>query len=238
MVVPAYAIAGHVLTATEAATAFGSVNFQKITSSGNWVKPDGAQFVLVEQWSGAGSGGGAAQPGAGKTSLGGGGQAGSYTRKWFAASALTDTVAVTIGAAGVGVSGANGGDGGDTTFGAYLTTPGGKGGIYRVASASTYQAMGGAGTTPGTDGDVDTVGAPGSTGCSTTTALGYGGNGASSVVGAGGLGRSCVSDNQSLAGVAGTGYAAGGGGAFCSGTGAAVAGGNGTKGLCIVTTFC
>lgn len=84
--------------------------------SGTWVKPldiPSTAFVDVELW-GGGSGGLTAS---GAT----GGNGGGYIRGLFAASQLTSSVSIAIGAGG-----AAGADGGNTTFGAYLTAYGGK----------------------------------------------------------------------------------------------------------------
>ncbi len=137
--------AGNVLLSTGSAWTSGTgpgASIQEFTSSGTWTKPSTATFVMVEAWgAGGGGGGGCAsnyQPG-----CGGGG--GGYFYALFKASELTSTVSVTIGAGGTagtgGVSGGDprgtsGGDGGNTTFGSYITAYAGTGGA-RGDNAST-----------------------------------------------------------------------------------------------------
>lgn len=109
-------------------------DYQEFTGSGTWNKPTGATLVYVE---GIGAGGsGAASNGAGSPDSAGGGGGGLFVNNWFLASALTSTVAVTIGAGASGVAtGNNGGAGGDTTFGGYLTAPGGGPGLVDASTA-------------------------------------------------------------------------------------------------------
>lgn len=137
--------AGNVLTsdgsAWISAAAPSPSNVQTFTSSGTWTKPTGATGVLVLVW---GAGGGGSQ---GAYSSGGGGQGGgggAFAQKFFRESDLTATVAITIGAGGIG--GGNPGsvsppeafppgsgpfwgtNGGSSSFGSYLVAQGGGGG--------------------------------------------------------------------------------------------------------------
>ena len=78
-----------------------------------------------------GGGGGEATSGSSNSVGGGGG--GGYKQKWFSASELGATETITIGvggSAGVAAPGtfADGGHGGNTTFGSHLTAYGGEGG--------------------------------------------------------------------------------------------------------------
>lgn len=98
---------------------------QAFTASGTWTKPTGATICMIEVW---GGGGGGSNFIASSTAEGGG-SGGEYVCVILPASALTGTVAVTIGAGGAG--GANGADaagstGGTTTFGAYVSALGGN----------------------------------------------------------------------------------------------------------------
>ena len=113
------------------------------TSSGTWSKPSGVTFVQVQIWGGGGGGGAG---GVGTSVAGGGGGGGGGCNTYiFPASVLPSSVTVTIGAGGAGAAaqstggGAVGSNGGNTTFGTYLTAVGGSGG-----TIATYQA-GGAG---------------------------------------------------------------------------------------------
>lgn len=171
---------------------------QEFTASGSCTIDAAAAMVLVEAY-GAGAGGGSGRRGAAGTARGGGGGGGggAYLRQFYTPSELTSPVTVTIGAGGAGgaavavntTDGNVGTSGGNTTFGAYLTAPGGSGGQGGPDSA------GGAG---GTGGSL-VSGAGGFAGGASGSGSGYGGGG-------GGPG------SASTTGAAGGGSAFGGGG--------------------------
>lgn len=107
-------------TQTTAASGGSSgADVQTFTSSGTWTKPSGKTRTFVECWGGGGSGSkGGVNP------TGGGG--GAYIFKWFTTSSLGATEAVTIGAGGAAVSAnGNGNQGGNSSFGSWLTGYGG-----------------------------------------------------------------------------------------------------------------
>jgi hypothetical protein len=114
-----------------------SVLLTAFTSSGTWTKPAGLKRVLVT-CGGAGGGSGSGRQGAaGENRFGGaGGAGGAVVWRQIAASDLTSTVAVTIGAggtagaapAGINTNGNAGGAGGDTSFGGLVIAKGGLGG--------------------------------------------------------------------------------------------------------------
>lgn len=101
------------------------VDVQSFSSSGTWTKPASGTLASIECWGGGGSG--AKWSG---NVAGGGGGGGGYMQKIVPLSALTATVAVTIGVGGAAVTAGNahGNAGGNSTFGAYLTAYGGGGG--------------------------------------------------------------------------------------------------------------
>lgn len=104
-------------------------------SSATYTKTPGTKFILVFGVGAGGAGGGAVVTNSTQVSGGVGGSAGTY-----AFARLTsgfDSVAVTIGAGGTGVSGANGNNGGETRFGSLLVFPGGLGGAFGPASTPT-----------------------------------------------------------------------------------------------------
>lgn len=119
-----------------------AANVQTFSASGTWTNPAGASFVLVETW-GAGGGGGRPTAGA-SNAAGGGGGGGSYNYRLFAASELSSTVAVTIGAGGTAAvsNGTTGGTGGNTNFGLLLYGYGAGGG---TGNGSSIQFGGGGG---------------------------------------------------------------------------------------------
>ena len=130
----------------------GGANLQEFTSTGTWTKPSGATFVMVECWGGAGGGGSGRRGAVSTNRLGGsGGGGGAYTQRLFKASDLTSTVTVTIAAGGTGgaaitvdsTDGNNGTNGGNTTFGSYLTAFGGGAG--QGGPNTGPQTFGGAG---------------------------------------------------------------------------------------------
>lgn len=94
---------------------------QVFTASGIWSKPAGLPDdtpVTVEMWGGGGGGS--------TNATGGGGGGGAYARQIYRIGDLPASVSVGIGSGGS--AGIQGGQGGNTTFGALLTAYGGGGG--------------------------------------------------------------------------------------------------------------
>jgi len=120
-------------------------DIQTFTASGTWNKPSGIgadQMVMVELWGGGGAGGSTS----GGTTGAGGGGGGAYRQHVMRAGDLPATVSVTVGAGGLkGTAGnSNGGQGGSSSFGTYVTAYGGGGGGGQAVS-SVYGSGGGGG---------------------------------------------------------------------------------------------
>lgn len=111
-------------------------------SSDTWVKSPGLVGVAVKVRGASGAGGARA----GSTS-GGNGAGASIGWKYISAASLGTSESVTIGAAGVGASNANGTAGGTSSFGSFLSVTGGTGG----KSGSNGSADGDIGTVSGAD---------------------------------------------------------------------------------------
>lgn len=213
---------------------------ETITASGDYVQPRGLTFIRGVICGGGGAGGGAVATAAGQSSMGGGGGGGATAEFLMAAEDFSHTTTVTIGAGGIGVSGANGGAGGTTSFGGLVTAGGGAGGAARAASAVSHgvEAGDGSNTIGGTfTAAVLHSGTAGSAGWgSGVSHFGVSGSGGASHLGGGGRGRRTTTAGQSLAGVAGRAFGGGGGGSI-NVAGAAIAGANGAAGVAMIQEF-
>ena len=242
------------LTLAVVALGFASVGVSSMaatttfTSSGNWTVPAGVTSVTVEAWGGGGAGGGQNQNSDG----GGGGGGGAYVRSTSIAVTPGDTIAVSVGAGGVGVAGGTGGTGGDSFFN-NSTTVMAKGGLGGAPSTGTPPAGGlgglaadsvgpvgsvkfsggnggigrdnntGRGGPGGSSAGTDAVGTAGPAGWSTSTA--------SAAPAGGGIGGNGGSENNNGSAPA-SGNGGGGGG---SGEGTTRTGGNGAAGRVVIT---
>lgn len=109
----------------DAQSSGGPRGVQLFQSDGTFAVPAGVTSVLVEAW---GAGGGAGLPIPASMSVrGGGGGGGGYLRA-VAAVVPGSILPVTIGQGGSATCGADGGIGGDTSFGGLLVARGGRGG--------------------------------------------------------------------------------------------------------------
>lgn len=195
------------------------VKQQVFTASGTYTPTAGMIYCDV-QLQAAGGGGG----GVGGSSTGAGASAGAFCQKVFSASDIGASQTITLGANGVGVSGAAGTDAGDSTFGLLLTAGGGKKGSGPGTPGAFTSASGG---------DVNINGSQGGFGVS-ITGLFLGGDGGDSVLGFGGKGNRLTSSFAN--GLAGRGYGGGGAGSVSTST-TSTAGGDGAPAICIVTEF-
>lgn len=196
-------------------------DIQEFTSSGTWTKPTSGVLVLVETWA-AGGGGGQATAGGGA----GGGGGGAYVAAWFDIDDLGATETVTIGAGGAGGSAGpeDGGVGGNTDFGSFITTFGGGGG----AESGVVRGGGGGG---GGNRSVGDTGSDNDGGDGGDLLGGVGGafsvDGSDSVVGGGGGGGS--GDGVTDSGVGGGSSTGGGGGGGGSRQSTGIGGDGGTS---------
>jgi hypothetical protein len=224
----------------------GQLTTLSFSSSGTWTAPPGVTSVTVQCWGGGGAGGGALLAG-----VGGGGKGGG-----FASSILTNivpgnTYTVTVGASGVGSTGA-GGNGGPSWFSSTSTVyaVGGNGG-----GGGTALALLGAGATGPTTGNIGTTNFYGGNGVSGYTTLGgalynsggggggagtthAGSNGSNSTGGAGGATGGGAGGNgrtNSSAGNGATGSSYGGGGGGAISLASTPSGGAGGAGEVILT---
>lgn len=184
---------------------------------------------------GGGGGGGGCTSVASAAAAGGGGGSGAYAEKTFDVLPNTNYT-YAVGAAGTGVSGAAGNNGGNSTFTVGATTvtaPGGGGAPVATAATTLTARAGGAGGTIATNGDVNSTGSPGMYGVVliVATPIVASGKGADSQFGSGGLGLVAAANGNNA-----TGFGGGGGGS-ATGASAVRTGGSGTAGLIIVEEY-
>jgi hypothetical protein len=222
-----------------------TVNIQTFTTSGTYTPTAGMDHCIVYATGGGGGGGGAdVGTSTDDVGVGGGGGAGGTAIEEYSAATIGASQIVTIGNAGTAgtTAGADGGVGGDTTFGALMTAPGGVGGVGSGTAAQNVDATaGGAGGVP-TGGDVNIEGGDGDNGIAVIFAgdVGFasGGNGGASYWGGGGRGGAVTgSTGTTEAGRAGTAYGSGGGGGANIETTAGVAGGAGKAGVIVIYEY-
>ena len=205
---------------------------QQFTASGTWTKPAGCKRIWL-RCVGGGGGSGGATAAAAQFACGSGGASGGYAEGVYDVTGIS-SAAVTIGAGGAagGAANGNGGAGGSTIFGTLITACPGGGGGFGMNSAATANALRGGdpGAAP-TGGTINRAGDPGGPSIRFSGTIGLSGNGASSPFGPGGNARDGVN-----AGLAGTGFGAGAGGAF-SNSATGFAGAAGTNGYVTVMEF-
>jgi hypothetical protein len=209
---------------------------QYLTSGTSITHPAGTRLIKVRGVGGGSAGGGCD---AAAHSIGAMGASGTYGEKTFTAASLTSTY--TIGAAGVGVSGAAGGSSGSSTFthnGLTVTLPGASGGQFVAGSAASKRAAGGASLGAASNADFSIQGQVGGEAFNTTAPLhsAQTGPGGSNPLGFGAPGRAAI--GGLLVAIAGQGFGFGGGGRMSDTTTAAAgAGSNGGPGCWIVEEY-
>lgn len=226
----------------------GLLNIQLITANGTLTTTKGANRARVRMCGAGGAGGGTPNTTGTFASAGGGGGSGAYLEFWVLSGwqSLNGNT-LTIGAAGTGVAGAGGNNGGDTIFGSIATAPGGKGAPVAVTQNTSVVGLWVAYT-----GSVGGISSPPT--CTETVINsitgGYGsyavlsengslnvtapGVGASTPLGRGGGAGNVPPLND---GEAGQGYGSGGGGAISVNTSTTYPGGNGAPGVIIIEEY-
>ena len=207
----------------------GFSNVQVFTSSGTFVVPAGVTKVRVRQSGGGGGSGGTSTTTSSQVSASAGGNGGAYGEGIYSLTA-GQVVPVTIGAGGAaGTSGGgSGGTGGTTSFGSFLTTPGGHGSGGVPANPAPLTQGPGPVSNVATGGTViNGVERAGGISASGSLTNFQGGSGGAGPWGGG-------TTNSTSAAIAGLGPGAGAGGAATGPSGAGIAGAAGAAGLCIV----
>ena len=227
-------------------SAFGGVLGDIRTYTGNavWTKPDNLKFVVVTVVGGGGAGGGCPGPtSAQQTAVGGGGGAGAFVKGLILGQNLNATENIIVGTGGNGVVGADGNNGGNSSFGTLITANGGQGGATSgIVTNSGVNASGGIGGTYTIDpSSVQLIlaveGSRGGFGRTVWNSQfgALSGNGGSTPVGTGGSYHIWITNSP---GYNGTGYGSGGGGALIGDNQpAGLPGGNGAPGIVIVEEY-
>ena len=185
------------------------IGIRIISTTGTYTPTTGTQSVVVEVQGGGGAGAGAPGTSASTTSIGSGGNEGSYARGRFTSG--FSGLAITIGAGGTAVNSGGGGAGGATSFGGLMSSPGGGGGLTAGPSVPPYAIQGSSANSAPTGGFLNITGSAGGV---ATSAVGAssGGYGAPSRFGQGG-----TISAQNANGVTASGFGSGGGGStFCN----------------------
>ena len=214
-------------------TAGRLIGVQVFNATAVYTPTSGTSKVLVRVQAAGGAGGGVASTGAGQFAGGGGGGAGGYSES-FITSAFSG-LTMTIGAGGVPASGANGGNGANSSFGAVVVATGGQGRRSRWRRRGTVRCWCvGGNNVPGVGSGgtlINAAGAPGflSLFITPTPISGRGGNSA--------FGGGAPEVTGSTAGIAAAAKGAGGSGASNLTSQSARSGGAGADGLGIIYEF-
>lgn len=135
----------------------GAPTFQLFSANGTWTKPVGCRYIKVMCIGGGGGGGGASYVSTNLYSAGSGGSSGSIGIKWLDVSNWSNTTTVTVGAGGAAGSSSpgTGSDGGTSSFGTHISSPGGGGGLAMTGAASVAVRRGGYNDLTSTGADVN-----------------------------------------------------------------------------------
>lgn len=217
------------------AVSSGLIGVRTFTSSGTFTPTPGAKRAVVEIVGGGGGGGGMAATGAGACGAGGGGAGGTYGLLYISSGLVS--VSMTVGGGGAGGTGLPGSAGSASSFGAFMTCPGGGGGNNGsgVTGPSVTGSPGAAGgIATGALISVQSSGAGPGISLSATSVLS--GAGGATRFGFGGA-PSGLNAASGISGNAGLGAGAGGSGAAAVATGSSVTGGAGASGQIVVYEY-
>lgn len=228
-------------------SANGLIGKQVITTTGagTYTPTAGTTSIVIEMVGGGGGGGGATTGTAGQSAIAQSGTAGAYLKKRLTTAFSGASYSVGAKGTGGGAGNNNGNDGTDTTFtqtggGTVYTAGKGTGGLAAAANATgappAQRVASSAGGTA-TNGDINMAGGTSVPGFAMSTTRGISCMGGSSMFGRPGNATQVNAVNSSVAGNAATGYGAGGNGGLVLGTGASVAGGDGTDGILIIWEY-
>jgi len=195
-----------------------------------YTETPGTKKVIPEVQAASGAGGGAPATGAGVSSLGGPGGAGSYAKSLLTSGFSGATI--TVGAGGAGVSGAAGNNGGPSSFGALISCPGGRGGPTAGPTGIQFGSAGLNSSAPSGGNITSSVGSSGNEVISLASSNIIGGNPGMSLFGAGPKLAA-----PGTAGAASISPGAGGGATCNTPSMAAVKGGDGAPGIVIVWEY-
>lgn len=209
------------------------LNVQRFTSSGVYVPSAGTKFYIVEVVGAGGGSAAAPATGANEVSISCGGGAGAYAKGRFNNDGSNKTV--TIGAGGAAGTAGNiyANDGGLSSFGSLIISPGGKAGLPAGPAQPPFQPV--ANTTSDLPTGGNLISAPGASAApavAVSNSYALGSAGAASYFGGGGW---IVGINSVAA--AGQSPGSGAGGTSRGNSGGAVAGAKGANGLVIVWEY-
>lgn len=208
-----------------------------------------AKTLEIHLFGGGGGGGGGYKPVSGQNSIGGGGAGGGYVCYLETVANLPAFISYQVGSGGGSNDSGNGVKGGDTSFNGVIAH-GGGGGSSRASTGTFSAAAGGIGGTTTLPSGIEVQGnasnrliwrSDGNDGINGygQGALGSGGNGGASYYGAGGgRGGTVLSTGGRSAGIDGTGYGSGGGGAAVAQSAVSgIAGANGSSGAIMIDLY-
>ncbi|KAA0179508.1 hypothetical protein FX016_18330 [Cupriavidus gilardii] len=195
---------------------------------------EGTKSVVVEVQGGGGAGGGSQATTASTVSVCPGGNAGAYGKSRI--NSGFSGVPVVVGAGGAGALGANGGNGGSSSFGAFVSAPGGQGAPSYVAASAPVLNINSSAQSLASGGNViNASGGRGQPAVASGVTFGGSGDGGASFFGSGGRAAGAVSTPTN--GAAGVAPGSGGSGGAGGGGAGASTGGAGAPGIVIVWEY-